>query len=91
MPLRKLFPNITGRQEWYGLLFAVMFIAAIFLSVLFTYWQVDVSQHHWCVLLQTLTQHPVPKPSHPAVNPSRQQAYLFYRELTDLRGEFGCD
>ena len=72
------------------LIFAVAIILAIGLCFAFTYWQVDVSQHHWCLALQTLTQHPVPKPSDPTVNPSREQSYILYQELVSIKNGFGC-
>lgn len=71
---------------WFGLI-VLLSIAAVYL---FVFWQVDVSQHHWCETLTTLTQHPVPKPSDPANNPSRVEAYNLYEEFVGLKGEFGC-
>lgn len=70
--------------------FAVFIILAVVACYIFAVYQVDVSQHHWCDALTTLTQNPVPKPADPAANPSRAEAYLLYTEFIDLKGEFGC-
>lgn len=48
------------------------------------------SQQNWCSTLTLLTAKPVPKPTDPAANPSRQGAYLFYRNLMTLASRFGC-
>ena len=53
--------------------------------------QVQVGNQRWCATLQLLTAHPVPKPDDPAANPSRENAYVFYVNLLQLRNEFGCD
>jgi len=53
--------------------------------------QVQVGNHRWCATLQLLTADPVPKPDDPKANPSRQNAYVFYVNLLQLRNEFGCD
>jgi hypothetical protein len=72
-----------------------IFVGAIALAILlcigFSYWQVHTSQHQWCQLLTGLTHQPVPKPADPRKNPSREQSYLFYVDLVQLKGAFGCD
>jgi len=70
--------------------FGLSFIMAIGLCFAFTWWQVSSSEQHWCSALQTLTQHKVPRPAHPAANPSRQEGYVLYTEFVKIRGEFGC-
>lgn len=70
--------------------FAIFITLAVVACYLFAVYQVDVSQHHWCDALTTLTQHPVPKPGNPVQNPSRVEAYNLYTEFMDLKGEFGC-
>jgi len=52
---------------------------------------VQQNNHRWCATLQLLTADPVPKPDDPKANPSRQNAYVFYVNLLQLRNEFGCD
>jgi len=71
-------------------LFGLIILVAIAVCFIFVFWQVDVSQHHWCDALNTLTQHPVPQPSNPNANPSRMEAYTLYREFVQIKGEFGC-
>lgn len=70
--------------------FAVFIILAVAACYIFAVYQVDVSQHHWCDALNTLTQHPISKPADPASNPSRVEAYDLYTEFMQLKGEFGC-
>lgn len=48
------------------------------------------SNAQWCDTLNLLTSKPVPKPSDPAKNPSRQGQYLFYTNLVHLKDRFGC-
>jgi hypothetical protein len=70
--------------------FAVFITLAVAACYLFAAYQVDVSQHHWCDALNTLTQHPVLKPTDPASNPSRVEAYDLYTEFLSIKGDFGC-
>ena len=59
-------------------------------NLLFTAHEVNVSQHRWCQTLDLLTAHAVARPADPRANPSRENAYIFYRDVTDLRHRFGC-
>lgn len=68
----------------------ILVAVAVVLCYVFVFWQVDLSQHHWCDALVTLTQHPVPKPANPAGNPSRVEGYNLYTEFVRLKGDFGC-
>jgi hypothetical protein len=52
--------------------------------------QVQVGNHRWCATLHLLTAHPVPRPADPHANPSRENAYVFYVNLLQLRQQFGC-
>jgi hypothetical protein len=72
------------------IIFAVLICLAIAACFLFTYWQVDVSQHHWCDALNTLTLHPEPKPVDPSANPAREEGFVLSQEFIKLKGEFGC-
>lgn len=51
---------------------------------------VQQNNHRWCATLQLLSAHPVARPADPAANPSRENAYVFYINLLQLRSEFGC-
>lgn len=59
-------------------------------NLLFTSYQVNREAHQWCATLGLLTSHPVPRPAHPAANPSRAQAYRYYTDFLDLRHRLGC-
>jgi hypothetical protein len=72
------------------IVFGIFIVAAIAACFIFAYWQVDVSQHHWCNALNILTEHPVSAPADPSANPSRVQAYELSQEFIKLKGEFGC-
>lgn len=70
--------------------FGIFIIIAIAACFLFAYWQVDVSQHHWCDALNILTQNKITYPVNPAKNPSRVEAYDLYQEFVKLKGDFNC-
>jgi hypothetical protein len=52
--------------------------------------EIGVSARKWCATLDLLTARPVPRPADPAANPSRENAYVFYADISDLRRQFGC-
>lgn len=70
--------------------FGIFVLIAVGACYLLMYYQITLSQHHWCDALATLTQKPVPPPSNPAADPSRQESYILYQEFVKLKGEFGC-
>jgi hypothetical protein len=70
--------------------FGIFVLLATVACYLFIYYQVTLSQHHWCDALSTLTQNPVPKPVDAAANPSREEGYILYQEFLQLKGDFGC-
>ena len=75
--------------------YASVYLAGLVLAVglanlLWTAHVVNTSQRQWCATLTLLTARPVPKPSDPAANPSRENAYIFYSNLVQLRQRFGC-
>lgn len=70
--------------------FGIFVLLAVGACYLIMYYQLNLSQHHWCDALTTLTQNPVPKPPDPNADPSRQESYVLYQEFVRLRGEFGC-
>jgi hypothetical protein len=51
---------------------------------------VQANNKTWCAAMVLLTSHPVPKPSDPAANPSREQAYQLYTTFRTLRRQLGC-
>ena len=59
-------------------------------NLLFTAHAISQSQHQWCSTLTLLTAHRVTQPTDPEANPSRENAYIFYTNLLDLRERFGC-
>lgn len=72
------------------IVFGIFIMLAITACFLFSYWQVDISQHQWCTVLSTLTSHPVPKPVDPSANPSRVEAYSLYEEFVQIKDGFRC-
>lgn len=50
----------------------------------------DNGEQQLCSAFELLTQRPVPKPEDPAANPSREQAYLFYTDLTQVEHSYRC-
>lgn len=71
-------------------IFGVIVLLAIAGTYLFVYYQIDLSQHHWCDALDTLTQNKVAYPVNPSANPSRVEAYNLYTEFVKIKGDFGC-
>lgn len=74
---------------------ALAVLAAAFLlavgASLVTSLQVErQSNKQWCDTLGLLTSHPVPRPTDPGANPSREQNWLFYQDLRQLSRSFGC-
>lgn len=46
--------------------------------------------HKWCMTLDILTKHPAPRPANPSQNPSREDLYLLYVSLVQVRAANGC-
>lgn len=59
-------------------------------NLLFTARYVASDDHKWCAAMTLLTAHPVPRPAHPAANPSREQTWQFYETFVHLRHSLGC-
>jgi len=78
-----------GARRAIVMLFALMVALAV-AALLFTAHAVNADDHKWCAAMTLLTSRPVPKPAHPAANPSRQQAYQLYRTFVELRHNLGC-
>jgi hypothetical protein len=77
----------TYRELVYFGIFVLLAVAGCYLLMVY---QVNISQHHWCDALNTLTQNKIATPVNPAQNPSRVEAYNLYQEFIQLKGEFGC-
>jgi cytochrome oxidase assembly protein ShyY1 len=80
----------ASRWAWTVAGLMLLMSASVVISIVLTRWQVEHSQVQWCDTLRLLTSHPVPKPSDPAVNPSRYQDYQYYQNFLTLRRRFGC-
>lgn len=83
----KLSPRLASLAA--GLLITLIAAAAA-LAI----WQaraaVESSDRQWCATLTLLTSRRIHRPADPAANPSREDAYVFYRQLVTLRQRFGC-
>lgn len=73
------------------------FIFLVALSMVFSFVAVMVSlqavnnnNHKWCQIVDTITAIPVPKPTNPKVDPSRERAFEFYEEFVNLQRSLGC-
>jgi hypothetical protein len=64
--------------------------AGVVINLAITTLEVRHSQQQWCTALDLLTAHPVQKPADPAANPSRENAYIYYRTFLDIHHRFGC-
>lgn len=60
------------------------------ISLAISAYEVRHSQQQWCTALNLLTAHPVPRPADPKANPSRENAYVYYRTFLDIRDRFSC-
>lgn len=49
------------------------------------------NNQYWCPTLELLTAKPVPKPSDPQANQSRETLYHYYSAFIDLEAKFGCN
>lgn len=50
----------------------------------------QATRHDLCTIVGLVTAHPVPRPSDPAANPSRETAWRFYTAFVVLGGQYGC-
>lgn len=64
--------------------------AGVVINFAITGYEVRHSQQQWCTALGLLTAHPVPSPADPKANPSRENAYVYYRTFLDIRDRFSC-
>lgn len=71
-------------------LYCLLFIAAVIVVFVLVRLQVDHSQAKWCDTLNLLTSRPVPKPTNPSANPSREMSYQLYEDFLTLKHRFGC-
>jgi hypothetical protein len=82
-------PITPGARRAVATLFVVVLVM-FGLDLLFTARQVQDSNHQWCSTLTLLTSRPVPRPSDPSANPSREQTYVLYSDFVTLRHRLGC-
>ena len=68
------------------ILFTIAIGLPVGVAILYTNSQVQ----HECNALELLTATPVPKPSNPAANPSRETTYKFYVALLYWEKSDGC-
>lgn len=78
------------RFAWMAVTLCACVAIAMSVGFFLVRWQIEHSQAQWCDTLRLLTSRPVPKPPDPVANPSREDSYLFYMNLLDLRHRFGC-
>ena len=64
-------------------------LALILLTVGYTTWAVNASQHRWCAVIDLLNAAPPPAGA-PQTNPSRAYAQMLSRDFRDLKGSLGC-
>lgn len=68
----------------------VFLIALIAASMLFTVNYVHDTNRDFCGVVNAATATPVERPSDPAANPSREQAWEWYQRFMDLGRSLGC-
>jgi hypothetical protein len=84
------YPQISKGAAYGVVVLFLLTLALAGANLLFTAHAVNASQHQWCATLQLLTARPVSRPVDPKANPSRENTYVFYTNLLDLRRRFGC-
>ena len=85
-----MFRSTQARVIIGTVIFVTYFALTVVGSFAFSLYAIDSSQRKWCTTLDLLTSQPVPKPSDPAGNQSREQNYQFYVDLVRLRDGFEC-
>lgn len=48
------------------------------------------ANQQWCAALTVLTQEKQNPPADPHADPSREESFLLYQDLVDLKHRFGC-
>jgi hypothetical protein len=64
-------------------------LALCALTIGYTTWAVNASQHRWCAVIDLLNAAPPPVGA-PQKNPSRAYAQMLSRDFHDLKGSLGC-
>lgn len=76
------------------LLSVLVVIAGLGLSIAGSYalalHALDQSEHSLCPAFDLLTRHPVPAPTDPAGNPSREQGYQLYQDFVQAKRGYHC-
>jgi hypothetical protein len=68
------------------LISVVLSMGAYFLAVQ----AINNTQHKFCDIVNAVTADPIPKPSDPISNPSRERSYEFYLKFQVLDSRLGC-
>lgn len=82
-------PSIPSMGRWVAVLI-VCIVIAIAVPIGYSTWITVTYARHSCQALEVLTQKPVPKPTDPSANPSREQGYELYLGLKYWEREDGC-
>lgn len=85
-PVREAWAWARKRLRWRD----VVIVALIGASILFTVTYVRSTEREFCQVITAATQPPAAKPSDPAANPSRVQAYEWYLRFAALGRSLGC-
>jgi hypothetical protein len=75
----------------YSFVFLVLLsVISSTLAVVISVQQIANSNHKWCQIVSSLTAMPVPKPSDPTANPSRERSWEIYVQFVELKRSLGC-
>lgn len=73
--------------------YVVLVFISICLSVatyVFAVRAINAADHKFCDIISATTSTPVPAPTDPAKDPSRERAYIFYLKFKELDRNLGC-
>lgn len=79
---------MSTAKDWLhrNLSLIILILIVLMLAVAYTTWAVDVSQHHWCAMLNLLA---TAKPPRGSVSTS-PYAHHLYSDFQQLRASLGC-
>jgi hypothetical protein len=83
--------GVRGLSRIQGRAVVVLFLLAALLGVSNWWWtdiQIAANNHKFCQVIVSVV--PVPRPSAPAANPSRETAYEQYEKFAGLGRSLGC-
>ena len=84
------FPKWAGRAVSAALALVLALSVAVGVGYVNLKKYADDKVKNECQALELITSHPVPKPAHPAANPSREAAYQFYLAILYWENRDGC-